>query len=294
MLTAVQVGEDDATRWLIGRVPGSLGATAHAYQREQLLPAAASEPVEPVDPEHVREVYLALRDHSDGVLVEGPSGLLAPLGEGLTTADIAQALGLPLVDRLPPGRRHRQPRRAHARGRARAQPRGARADRERRKRRPGTRGAREPLELARLAPILADRPGRDDQLALGLAARARQERPGSPAVARRIGEREPDARRHARRQPEAEAVEPRAAAACARRRRAHPPARAPSRPPTGARPGTPLRAARAQAHEARRRRRAGRAGTTRSSICSPDGRPRPQHERVGAVGQRRELPGGQA
>jgi dethiobiotin synthase len=97
MLTAVQVGEDDATRWLIGRVPGSLGATAHAYHREQLLPAAARQPVEPVDPEHVREVYLALRGRSDGVLVEGPSGLLAPLGEGLTTADIAVALGLPLV-----------------------------------------------------------------------------------------------------------------------------------------------------------------------------------------------------
>jgi dethiobiotin synthetase len=103
MLTAVQVGEDDATRWLIGRVPGSLGATAHAYQRERLLPAAARAPVEAVDPEHVREVYLALRGRSDGVLVEGPSGLLAPLGEGLTTADIARALGLPLVIVCRPG-----------------------------------------------------------------------------------------------------------------------------------------------------------------------------------------------
>jgi dethiobiotin synthetase len=103
MLTAVQVGEDDATRWLIGRVPGSLGATAHAYRREQLLPAAAREPVEAVDPRHVREVYLALRGRSDGVLVEGPSGLLAPLGEGLTTADIARALGLPLVIVCRPG-----------------------------------------------------------------------------------------------------------------------------------------------------------------------------------------------
>jgi dethiobiotin synthetase len=103
MLSAVQVGEDDATRWLIGRVPGSLGATAHVYQRERLLPAATPAPVEAVDPEHVREVYLALRAHSDGVLVEGPSGLLAPLGEGLTTADIARALGLPLVIVCRPG-----------------------------------------------------------------------------------------------------------------------------------------------------------------------------------------------
>ena len=97
MLTAVQVGEDDATRWLVGRVPGALGATAHAYRREQLLPAAGLEAVEPVDPEHVCEVYRALRGHSDGVLVEGPYGLLAPLGEGRTTADLALALGLPLV-----------------------------------------------------------------------------------------------------------------------------------------------------------------------------------------------------
>jgi len=96
MLTAVQVGDDDATRWLIRRVPGAVGATAHAYAGD---PAAgeAADAADSVDPEHVREVYLALRKRSDGVLVEGPSGLLAPLGDGRTTADLAQALGLPLV-----------------------------------------------------------------------------------------------------------------------------------------------------------------------------------------------------
>jgi dethiobiotin synthetase len=104
MLTAVQVGDDDATRWLIGRVPGAVGATAHTYRRDQLLSSrAGAEPIA-VDPEHVREVYLALRGQSDGVLVEGPSGLLAPLGEGRTTADLACALDLPLVIVCRPGR----------------------------------------------------------------------------------------------------------------------------------------------------------------------------------------------
>ncbi len=98
MLTAVQVGDDDATRWLIRRVPGAVGATAHAY------PAETGAEVDSVDPEHVREVYLALRKRSDGVLVEGPSGLLAPLGDGRTTADLAQVLGLPLVIVCRPGR----------------------------------------------------------------------------------------------------------------------------------------------------------------------------------------------
>ncbi|MDX6599078.1 MAG: dethiobiotin synthetase [Gaiellales bacterium] len=96
MLTAVQVGDDDATRWLIRRVPGAVGATAHAYPVDAAR-GDAGDATDSVDPEHVREVYLALRERSDGVLVEGPSGLLAPLGDGRTTADLAQALGLPLV-----------------------------------------------------------------------------------------------------------------------------------------------------------------------------------------------------
>jgi dethiobiotin synthetase len=104
MLTAVQIGDDDATRWLIGRVPGAVGATAHAYRREQLLPSAGRAAAAGVDPDHVRDVYLALRGRSDGVLVEGPSGLLTPLGDGCTTADLAQALGLPLVIVCRPGR----------------------------------------------------------------------------------------------------------------------------------------------------------------------------------------------
>src|SRR3954471_5920093 len=97
MLTAVQIGDDDVTRWLIRRVPGAVGATAHSHPREHRLASRGGEAIPPVDPEHVREVYLALRKRSDGVLVEGPSGLLAPLGDGRTTADLAQALGLPLV-----------------------------------------------------------------------------------------------------------------------------------------------------------------------------------------------------
>ena len=81
----------------------------------------------PVDPEHVREVYLALRGRSDGVLVEGPSGLLAPLGGAARRPISRSALGLPLVIVCRPGPRHGQPRGADARGRAAPQPRGARA-----------------------------------------------------------------------------------------------------------------------------------------------------------------------
>ena len=75
----------------------------------------------------MREVYLALRKRSDGVLVEGPSGLLAPLGEGRTTADLARVLGLPLVIVCRPDRGTVNHVGAHARGRAAPQPRGARA-----------------------------------------------------------------------------------------------------------------------------------------------------------------------
>jgi dethiobiotin synthetase len=97
MLTAVQIGDDDVTRWLIGRVPGTVGATAHSFPREHLLASRGGAAIAAVDPEHVREVYLALRGRSDGVLVEGPSGLLAPIGWNRTTADLASVLGLPLV-----------------------------------------------------------------------------------------------------------------------------------------------------------------------------------------------------
>jgi dethiobiotin synthetase len=104
VLTAVQVGEDDAARWLVRRVPGALAATAHAFPGFATADRGAVAESDSVDPRHVRETYLALREHSDGVLVEGPSGLLAPLGDGRTTADLACALGLPLVVVCRPGR----------------------------------------------------------------------------------------------------------------------------------------------------------------------------------------------
>jgi dethiobiotin synthetase len=104
VLTAVQLGDDDVTRWLIGRVPGAVGATAHAYPREHLLASRGGAAIAAVDPDHVREVYIALRGRSDGVLVEAPSGLLSPIGWNRTTAELAGALGLPLVIVCRPGR----------------------------------------------------------------------------------------------------------------------------------------------------------------------------------------------
>jgi dethiobiotin synthetase len=104
MLTAVQVDDDDTTRWLIGRVPGTVGATAHSFPREHLLASRGGAAIAAVDPEHVYEVFLALRGRSDGVLVEGPAGLLSPIGWSRTTADLASVLGLPLVIVCRPGR----------------------------------------------------------------------------------------------------------------------------------------------------------------------------------------------
>ena len=116
MLTAVQVGDDDATRWLIGRVPGAVGATAHAYPREHLLASRGGAAIAAVDPEHVREVYLALRGRSDGVLVEGPRA--CSRRSGMEPHDRRPRAGArPATrDRLPARTRHRQPCGAHARG----------------------------------------------------------------------------------------------------------------------------------------------------------------------------------
>ena len=181
MLTAVQVGDDDATRWLIGRVPGAVGATAHAYPREHLLARSGGDAIAAVDPEHVREVYLALRGRSDGVLVEGPSGLLAPIGWNRTTADLASALGLPLVIVCRPGRGtiNHAALTLEAARRRNLPVRGP--DRERRERPPGTRGARQPRRARAPRADPRDRPRRDDQLALRAARRNGPARAALPA-----------------------------------------------------------------------------------------------------------------
>ena len=117
----------------------------------------------------MREVYLALRKRSDGVLVEGPSGLLAPLGDGRTTADLARALGLPLVIICRPDRgtvNHVALTLEAARSRNLAV-RGLIVNGA--SEQPGARGAREPRRAGPPGADPRDRPGRDDQLALDLS-----------------------------------------------------------------------------------------------------------------------------
>ena len=149
-----------------------------------------------VDPEHVREVYLALRKRSDGVLVEGPSGLLAPLGDGRTTADLAQVLGLPLVIVCRPGRGtvNHTALTLEAAERRKLAVRGLIVNGASEE--PGLEELANRAELARLAPILEI--VRDDTLSLsrldvihqrsgGTARRGRRwrrDRPAAPACAR--------------------------------------------------------------------------------------------------------------
>ena len=104
MLTAVQVGDDDVTRWLIGRVPGAVGATAHSYPREHLLASRGGAAIAAVDPEHVREVYLApprpqRRRARRGAVRPARADRLEP--HDRRSRERARP---PARDRLPPGR----------------------------------------------------------------------------------------------------------------------------------------------------------------------------------------------
>ena len=58
---------------------------------------AAAEAGIAIDVERIRRAYLALAAAADRVIVEGAGGFRVPLGPGLDTADLAAALGLPVV-----------------------------------------------------------------------------------------------------------------------------------------------------------------------------------------------------
>ncbi len=98
MLKTFQTGVDDDARWVAQQVPGTAVATAYAFAAP-ITPAAAAalEHQPPPEIEHVIDVYRELRIHTDGVLVEGSDGLLTPINEHETIANVAQALRLPLV-----------------------------------------------------------------------------------------------------------------------------------------------------------------------------------------------------
>jgi dethiobiotin synthetase len=104
VLKAAQTGPDDDAAWIAARVPGIVARTALRYEA----------PVAPVvaarlegAPEPGLEPILAaageLRTVTDGILVEGSGGLLVPINERETFADLALALGLPLLIVARPG-----------------------------------------------------------------------------------------------------------------------------------------------------------------------------------------------
>ena len=104
VLKAVQTGEDDDAMWVASHVPGTVAATVYHYE-SPLAPALAAraddEP--PVDIRAIVEAVAELRRHCDGVIVEGSGGLLEPLADRLTFADLAVALELPVIIVCPPG-----------------------------------------------------------------------------------------------------------------------------------------------------------------------------------------------
>jgi dethiobiotin synthetase len=104
VLKAAQTGTDDDARWIAEQAPGSVVATVYR-SAPPLAPSVAAriERRPAVELGHVVEAVEELRASTDGVLVEGSGGLLVPLNDEHTFADLALALGLPLVVVCRPG-----------------------------------------------------------------------------------------------------------------------------------------------------------------------------------------------
>jgi dethiobiotin synthetase len=105
VVKAVQCGSDDDAHWIGSRVPGTIATTVYRYD-SPLAPAIAArlDREEPVRIETVAEAVAELRRHCDGVVVEGSGGLLEPLVDRLTFADLARELELPVIIVCRPGR----------------------------------------------------------------------------------------------------------------------------------------------------------------------------------------------
>ena len=105
MLKAVQTGAEDDAMWVAARVPGTVATTVYRY--ESALPPALAARLDgeaPVEIATIVEAVAELRRHCDGVIVEGSGGLLEPLVDRLTFADLARALDLPVIIVCPAGR----------------------------------------------------------------------------------------------------------------------------------------------------------------------------------------------
>ncbi len=96
-LKPAQTGRTDDARAVAAAAPGTVCATVYRFLAA--LPpgvAARLEHAAPASIDHLLEAVDELRATTDGVIIEG-GGLLEPLGEATTYADLAVAVGLPLV-----------------------------------------------------------------------------------------------------------------------------------------------------------------------------------------------------
>jgi dethiobiotin synthetase len=97
-LRPVETGGGDAARTIAAAVPGTVCATVYRFVAP-LAPglAARLQHAAPIAIDAIVEAVEELRAATDGVIVDTGEGLLAPLGDGTTVADLALALGLPLL-----------------------------------------------------------------------------------------------------------------------------------------------------------------------------------------------------
>jgi dethiobiotin synthetase len=96
-LKPAQTGRLDDARAVAAAAPGTVCATVYRFLAA-LPPGVASriEHAPPASIDHLLEAVEELRATTDGVIIEG-GGLLEPLGDATTYADLAVAVGLPLV-----------------------------------------------------------------------------------------------------------------------------------------------------------------------------------------------------
>jgi dethiobiotin synthetase len=104
VLKAAQTGDDDDAAWIAARVPGIVVRTALRYEAP-VAPVVAARLEGAPEPSLATIVTAAreLRAEADGILVEGSGGLLVPINERETFADLGVALGLPLLIVARPG-----------------------------------------------------------------------------------------------------------------------------------------------------------------------------------------------
>jgi len=104
VLKAAQTGPDDDAAWIAARVPGITVQTALRYEAA-VAPAVAARLEGAPEPglEPIVAAARELRACSGGLLVEGSGGLLVPINERETFAELALALGLPLLIVVRPG-----------------------------------------------------------------------------------------------------------------------------------------------------------------------------------------------